>query len=172
MSTLPLEPHTQPTPNAPLTQIFHMAQHACSDTPALPTCALMTATTASMAPASPANTWFSPANRLQAHTHTDSHDNQTFMQLQAINSGGSTSAESVKQHRCSNSAEQASERNIVATAANHQQQQLSVLVQGSTVHNANIKINDLPPSYLHQSSQSTINDTDTQPRETQNAAHW
>ena len=28
------------------------------------------------------------------HTHTDSHDSQTFMQLQAINSGASTSAES------------------------------------------------------------------------------
>ena len=54
-------------------------------------------------------------------------DSQTFMQLQASNSGGSTSAESVRQHRCSNSAEQASERNIVATAAN-QQQQLTVLV--------------------------------------------
>ena len=62
--------HTRSTPNAPLTQIFHMAQHACSNTPALPTCALMAATTASMAPALPANTWFLPAFRLQTHTQT------------------------------------------------------------------------------------------------------
>jgi hypothetical protein len=53
--------HNQPTPNSLLTQILHMAPRACSDTPALPTCALKTTTTASIAPALPANSRFSPA---------------------------------------------------------------------------------------------------------------
>jgi len=66
-----------------------------------------------------------------------------------------TSAESA-QHRCSNSAEQASERNIVATAADQQQQQRTKLGPGFIVHSADkIKIDDLPPIYTNPVNQQS-----------------